>query len=93
MRGLDDGRDASAVEAVSKKVASLLMPTATGHKVLSKRKEKKKKGPETHKIPQLMATATPIFSFLFICSPQISFHGRSARLKSIAAEYAAEKML
>ena len=63
------------------------------------RKEKKKeKGGEegrdkTHKIPQLMATATPIFSLRFICRPQMSFHGSSARLRSMSAEYAAEKML
>lgn len=47
----------------------------------------------THKTPQLIATATPIFSFLFICSPQINFHGSNASAKSIAAEYPAEKIL
>lgn len=48
---------------------------------------------QTHKTPQLIATATPIFSFLFICSPQINFHGNNASAKSIAAEYPAEKIL
>ena len=44
---------------------------------------------DTHNTPQLMATATPIFSFSFICRFQITVQGRRARHKSIAPEYAA----
>lgn len=38
--------------------------------------------------PMLIAIATPILSFFFICSFQTTFHGSKARAKSIAAEYA-----
>jgi len=40
----------------------------------------------THKMPQLMAIATPNFSFFFICKPHISFQGSNARAKSMRAE-------
>lgn len=44
------------------------------------------------KTPKLIATATPNFSFLLICKAQSRGHGRSARRKSIAAEYDPEKI-
>ena len=40
----------------------------------------------SYKIPQLMATATPTFSFLGIWRLHTSFQGNKARLMSIAAE-------
>jgi len=40
----------------------------------------------TYKTPQLIATATPILSVFFICSPQMSFHVRRARAMSIVAK-------
>lgn len=40
----------------------------------------------THKMPMLMARATPTFSLRFICSLQMTFHGRRARTKSMTAE-------
>jgi len=40
----------------------------------------------THKTPMLMAMATPIFSFLRIWSPQISFHGIMASVTSMRPE-------
>lgn len=39
------------------------------------------------KTPMLMAKMAPIFSFFRMLRGQMSFHGRSARTKSIAAEY------
>ena len=42
----------------------------------------------TYKTPQLMAMATPIFSFSFICRPQMTVHGSMASAMSMAAEYA-----
>ena len=44
----------------------------------------------TYKTPMLMASSTPIFSFLFIVMLRMIFHGSSARVMSIAAEYAVE---
>ncbi len=41
---------------------------------------------QAYKTPMLMATATPIFSFLLIWSFQINFHGRRASVMSMAAE-------
>lgn len=40
-----------------------------------------------------MANKTPIFSFLFMVSFQMIFHGKIARMISIAAEYAARVMV
>ena len=44
------------------------------------------------KTPILKAIPTPIFSLRFICNFQRNCHGKKARVKSINAEYAAEKM-
>jgi hypothetical protein len=44
------------------------------------------------KMPILKAIPTPIFSLRFICSFQRKLHGRKASVKSISAEYAAEKI-
>ena len=41
-----------------------------------------------YKTPMLMAMHTPIFSAFFICSDHSSFHGKKAKTRSIAAEYA-----
>lgn len=43
----------------------------------------------TDKTPILIATATPHFSFLFICKLVRKNHGSIARQKSIKEEYAA----
>lgn len=48
---------------------------------------------ETYKIPQLMATAMPILSFILILSPQMSFQGSRARAMSMAAEYALDNRI
>ena len=40
----------------------------------------------TYKTPMLIARATPTFSFRFIWSFQMTFHGKSANTKSIMPE-------
>jgi hypothetical protein len=42
--------------------------------------------------PMLMARPTPIFSLRFICKLHRNFQGKREKTKSIAAEYAEEKM-
>lgn len=39
-------------------------------------------------MPMLMATSTPDFSFLFMVSVQMIFHGTRASTTSMAPEYA-----
>lgn len=46
----------------------------------------------TYTSPKLIQIATPIFSFACICNLIITSHGINARIKSMAAEYAAAKM-
>ena len=41
---------------------------------------------EAYNMPMLMATSTPNFSFLFMVSVQIIFHGTSAKTISMAPE-------
>lgn len=48
-------------------------------------------GVTTYKMPRLIAMATPNFSRFFICSFQRIAQGNSARMKSVAAEYAVGK--
>ena len=43
----------------------------------------------TYKMPRLIATATPTFSFFFICRSHSVAQGSRARTKSVAAEYTA----
>jgi len=53
----------------------------------------KSKTRQTYKTPRLMQTATPIFSCGFILRFHINFHERTARTKSMAAEYARQSQL
>lgn len=43
-------------------------------------------GENAYKIPMLIATRTPNFSFLFMVRAQMIFHGRTARTMSMAPE-------